>query len=94
MKPVKRKEEEVLEGAVHRKRPAPDGGPNGDATPKEGSLVVKFVTMTAGCCEFVTMRSPTATSPASCKLCYNEVSVNSGPSHPHDDPGAQTMPHH
>jgi hypothetical protein len=43
--------------------------------------------------EFVTMRSPSAPgrnhpSP------HTKVSVNSGPSHPHDDPGTQTTSHH
>jgi hypothetical protein len=37
---------------------------------------------------------PHSNKPGITQACYNEVLVNSGPSHPHDDPGAQTTPHH
>jgi hypothetical protein len=36
---------------------------------------------------------PHSNKPGITQACYNVVSVNSGPSHPHDDPGAQTMRH-
>jgi hypothetical protein len=38
------------------------------------------------------MRSPSATSRHHPSL-QTKVSVNSGPSHPHDDPGTQTTSH-
>jgi hypothetical protein len=41
---------------------------------------------------FTTMGPPLQQSDPS--RLHTKDSVNSGPSHPHDDPGAQTMPHH
>jgi hypothetical protein len=46
------------------------------------------------CCESVNNEVPHSNKPGITQAYYTELSVNAGPSHPYDDPGAQTMPHH